>query len=598
MPKTSWSNMFEYLLLGTPNSGKTTLYNALCAKNEKTGNWHGVTAVVKRGSYTFEKEEFFVDDLPGIYSLEARSLEEKNTVDRLKRVKSEKIIVVIDACSVSGGVTLCEQLLKGGYKFGVILNKANGNKEKKLCEEIFGVNVVCVNSYDEKSVKNFKESVKNVPTVTAVKRVNFFQNNFCKADKYLLNPFVNIGIFITFCLLCLYCCVGNYSLGKFCSDFFKMQSERFCVFCRAFLTRKGLSGFLVGVICGGIQGVGDVFSFIPQIIILNLFLFVYEESGFAERSACVFFPLLNRSGLGVKSLFPLISGFTCTALSCELCNSCENERAKRKTLKSLSVTPCSAKITVFIFLCKTFFKNSFLALLFLFLLQATVWLAVLLYFVIIGDKYEPFIGELDKLKLPRVKSVVKKSLDSAFAFVKKTALIIALISLALSVFTGVSVNFTPCENLSDSLLALFAKKISFVFYPLGIRDFRYVVGLISGLFAKEGVIGALSSLSASGAGISFSSRCAFCVFFALYSPCLVALGAFKREEGFVFSLIIFLKNTVFGYIGAFLTYKTLNGEYLFLIIFIIFVIIFFKVSYEVKKRYGKKRRKNFANCVK
>lgn len=592
--------MFEYLLLGNPNSGKTTLYNALCDKNEKTGNWHGVTAVVKRGSYIFEKEEFYVSDLPGIYSLKASSIEEKNTLKKLNELTSEKIIVLVDANHIEGAVKLCEELIEKGFKFSVVLTKAGFTdiKTVKLCEEIFGVSVFAVNAYDYKSVKSFKESVKNLKTVERLKKVDFFQNNFCQADKYLLNPFINTALFIVFCLSCLYCCIGRYSLGKFCSDFFELQSDRFCGYVGEYLMRKKVSVFLVRVVCGGIQGVSDVFSFIPQIVILNCFLYVYEESGFAERTASVMFPVLNKSGLGCKSLFPLISGFTCTAVSCELCNSCENEKSKIRALNGLSVVPCSAKIAVFIFLSKTFFGKPFLAVAFLFLLQTAVAVATVIWFTVTNDEKEYFVKELDKLRFPPLKSVLKKSFVSVVDFIKKTAVVIALISVALSVFTGVSVNFTLCDNVSESLLGFFAQKISFVFYPLGIRDWRYIVGVLCGLFAKEGVIGALSSLSVSGAGLSFSSRCAFCVFFALYPPCLVAMNSFRKEKNFLFSLKIFLKNLIFGYIGGFLTYKTLNGEYLFLIIFIIFVIIFFKVSYEVKKRYGKKRRKNFANCVK
>lgn len=592
--------MFEYLLLGNPNSGKTSLYNALCDKNEKTGNWHGVTAVVKKSSYKYNGEEFCVSDLPGIYSLKASSLEEKNSVKRLNEVNEEKIIVLIDACHIEGGVKLCKELIEKGFKFSVVLSKSrlNDRKTVKLCEEIFGVNVFVVNAYDGKNVKRFKESVKNLKEVTKIKEVDFFQNNFCKADKYLLNPFINLAIFIVFSLCCLYCCVGNYSLGKFCSDFFKLQSDRFCGYCGSFLKRKKLSGFLIKVICGGIHGVSDVLAFIPQIVILNCFLYVYEESGFAERTASVMFPVLNRSGLGCKSLFPLISGFTCTALSCELCNSCENEKAKIKTLKELSIIPCSAKSTVIIFLCKTFFKNSFLAVTLLFLLQTAVAVALIIWFTVTNDEKEYFIKELDKLRFPKIKLVLKKSFNSACDFVKKTTVIIALISVALSVFVGVSVNFTVCDNISESLLGFIAKKISFVFYPLGIRDWRYVVSVLCGLFAKEGVIGAVSALSVSGAGLSFASRCAFCVFFAGFPPCFVAINSFKKEEGFLFSFKIFLKNIIFGYIGGFLTYKTLNGDYLFLIIFVIFVMIITKVGYDIKKHNSKKERKSFSNSLK
>lgn len=590
--------MFEYYLTGNANSGKTTLYNAVCKADEKTGNWHGVTAVVKKSGYTFENESFLVSDLPGIYSLTPVSLEEKNSVEAIKSVKNQLIVVVIDINSIQGGIRLCKDLLKEKLKFTVVLTKTQGKKVSLInkCERILGIKCFCVNAYDKKSVKAFKESVKKLPIVTEIKDEEIAQNNFKRIDKFFLNSFFNLLFFAFFSCVALYSSIGKYSLGSFFSDKLNSQTENFSVRAYAFLNGRVTELVRKIIVKGVIEGVGSVICFIPQVFILNFFISLYEESGFAERTSCCVGVSLSKLGLGVKCLFPLVSGLTCTALSCELCNSCENEKIKKRTMDCLSFVPCSAKNATLIYLCKTFFARPFIAIISLYVLQVfiIVFLAVFLKFVY-GVQRQPLIKELDALCFPPVSLIFKKSFKAVGDFVKKAGIVIALISVSLTLFTTVNVNFNYCENLSESILGFFAKKISFVFYPLGIYDWRYSVGAICGAFAKEGVIGACSSLNLSRAGLSFASRFSYCVFIALYSPCFVALASFKRQSNFVFSLKIFIRNTLIGYIGGFLCYKTLNKNYLSLIIFSIAVIMFVTVFYEIKKRNGRKTRVNFGN---
>lgn len=590
--------MFEYYLTGNANSGKTTLYNALCKADEKTGNWHGVTAVVKKSGYMFDNEKFLVSDLPGIYSLNPVSLEEKNSVDAIKSVKEQLIVVVIDINSLQSGIKLCKDLLKEKLKFTVVLTKTQRKKMSLInkCERIFGIKCFCVNAYDRKSVKAFKESVKNLPIVTEIKDEKIEQNNFKSIDKIFLNSFFNLVFFIVFSCVALYCSIGKYSLGSFLSDKLNSQTENFSVRAYAFLNGRVTELVRKIIVKGVIEGIGSVLSFIPQIFILNFFISLYEESGFAERTSCCVGVSLSKLGLGVKCLFPLVSGLTCTGVSCELCNSCENEKIKKRTMDCLSFVPCSAKNATLIYLCKTFFAKPFIAIISLYVLQVfiIVFLAVALK-LIYGVQRQPLIKELDCLRFPPVSFIFKRSFKAVGDFVKKVGIIITLISVSLTLFTAVNANFSFCENLSESLLAFVAKKISFVFYPLGIYDWRYSVGAICGFFAKEGVIGACSSLNLSRAGLSFASRFSYCVFISLYSPCFVALASFKKESNFAFSLKIFIRNTLIGYIGGFLCYKTLNKNYLSLIIFLIAVIIITAVLYGIKKRNGRKTRVNFGN---
>ncbi len=600
--------MCKYLLVGNPNSGKTTLFNALTASREKTGNFYGVTATTSKSGYKLENKRFEVIDLPGIYSLKPYSLEEQNAVKQIYQEEYDFIVCLIDALSPLGGLELVRELLPLNKRLiiGVTklegLTKRGGKLDLKRLEQVFGVEVVAVNAKSAGSVKAFKERLKN----NNDKRINdfnsdkivrevFFPPKRQSLDKALLNPLFCFVLCLIIFSAVFFIAFSPYSLVSLIS---KKIENGFEIICQALgerLINGGVSKFVTTVLQKGLNSCGAVLGFLPQLITLNFFMLLLEESGIASRYSILLAKLLKRGGLSGKSIFPLVSSLGCTSVSCRLCNSSENEKIKLRTLSCLPFVPCSAKNAVFLFLCSRLFPYPFVAIILIYSLH----LGGLIIYSRLAERLNPteklkVVVELAPLVFPDLKSVLYSSLGVAISFFKKIFLSVLLVSITLAIFTSLDKGFNYTDEIQNSLLAIMGKKISIAFRPIGLEDWQIVVALLCGLFAKETTVGVISMLYGEAFTLGLASAVSLIVFFSAYPPCFIALSAFNQERrrlGFK----IFIKHLLIGYIGALFTFNLLTKRLVFSIIILSLIIVGWLV-YE--NRYCKYKRKIISNCGK
>ncbi len=600
--------MFKYILVGNPNSGKTTLFNALTQSAEKTGNFHGVTATLAKSGYKFKNSSYIVEDLPGIYSLQPYSLEERVSVNALKGGDYHCIICLIDALSPLGGLELVKNLkaLNKSVVVGVtklnLLRKRGGELNLQKLEKALGVQVLEVNAKSSRSVKDFKNKISNLKkqdlndfnSEKILKQI-YLAPKRRKLEIALLNPALCFAVCLVIFSVIFFISFSQYSFISKLSRGLENGVENLVQLLSDKMLGLGVSEFVIAVIQKGLSGCGAVLGFLPRLVTLNFFMLLLEESGIACRYSIILSNRLKRGGLSGKSVFPLISSLGCTALSCKLCNASENQKIKERTLNCLPFVPCSAKNVVYLFLCSKIFSYPAIALILIYIFNL-IALTVYAYFAerVNPSNSSPEIVEIAPLTTPDLKSVISSSLAVALSFFKKIILSVLMVSVTLSILTSLDGSFNFTTQLQNSLLARASKKISFLFAPIGLDKWEIVVALICGLFAKETTVGAITMLCGSSFSLPITSGVSLITFFTLYSPCLIALSAFNKEKAFL-GVKIFIKQTVFGYIGALFVYNLLTKNFVFSIIILSLIIVGW-LGYE--NRYSKRKRKTISHCRK
>lgn len=598
--------MFKLALVGQANSGKTTLFNALTNSKEKVGNFHGVTATISKSAYKLNNTTFEVADLPGIYSLVPRSLEEQTTTDYLIKGQYDYIICLIDGLCPLGALELILQLKKlnkpiivGVTKLN-LLKKRGGYLDLEVLEKNIGVTIVEVNAKSSKSVLNFKRYIENFKREKVINfspektlRQAFTEPKPQRLEKLLLNPFWCMLICVVIFWLVFFLAFSHYSIVSIFSAKIEVGVEVLSQFLTEKLLTLGVTNFVASILQKTINSTGIVLAFLPKLLTLNFCMLILEESGVASRYSIILSNLLNKGGLNGKSVFPLISGLGCSAISCKLCNASQNEKVKGRTLACLPFVPCSAKSVVFLFLCSLFtYPTLALICVYLFNILALViyaWLAQRLNPI----KSSPQVLELAPLAIPNIKSVVSSSVTLAISFFKKIILSVSLVSLTLAVLTCLDSGFNYTNQLDNSLLAQVGKVVSPIFKPIGF-SWEIVLALLCGLFAKETTIGTITMLYGNSLSISMASLISLIVFFSLYSPCFIALACFNKESKWL-GVKIFVKHTLFGYIGALFVYNLLTKRLVFSIIMLCLIVVGWLV-YE--KFYCRYKRKIISPCGK
>lgn len=550
---------YNVLIVGNPNSGKTTIFNKLCNRHEKTGNFNGVTASVAKGVYKSKNDLYNIYDLPGIYSLNNAFAEELVTKREIEKEKFSFIINVVDGTNLVSGLKVTKELFDKGYPVLVVLTKYNELDVKKL-KEILPYNLILSTQLKGELSLLLGAKNKQFPRVEVIEMLS----NTKKPPLKLFNQSVCLGIFFISLFISLYVAFGKYSIGTFMSDLLNNGITYLQGYLGDFLEEKNVSGFVQNILCNGILGgVGSVLSFIPQVVILHLLFTFLEESGLVSIFAVVFHKNLSRVGLSGKVLFPLTSGLGCTAVSCRLCNNAENDCIKKNALSILPNLGCLAKNTVYIYICKLLFKNYFIAVCLIYVFICVTILFSLFFKKKLSNCAQPLIMELPSIAFPNFKVVLKRLVYSLREFIFKISVIVFFVNFILSILVSVSFSFEYVgDNIEDSILCFLAKKISILFYPIGL-DWKCVISLICGVFAKESVIGVFALL---GVNLTKAQGVSFLIFFILYPPCVVSLASFKYESNFKFTLKIFIKQMFYGYIGALIVYKTLLGRPYYLII--------------------------------
>ena len=357
-----------------------------------------------------------------------------------------------------------------------------------------------------------------------------------KVDKILTGKFTAIPIFLGIMLLIFYLTFNV--IGSFLSDVLAMGIDALTTAVDAALTNYGLNPVVHSLLIDGIfEGVGSVLSFLPIIVTLFFFLSILEDTGYMARVAFVMDKLLRKVGLSGKSIVPMLIGFGCSVPAVMATRTLSSERDRTMTILLTPFMSCSAKIPIYAFFTAAFFPhNGALVMIGLYVtgIVAGILAALVLDKAVFRGKPIPFVMELPNYRLPSAKSVALLLWDKAKDFLQRAFTVIFFATIAVWFLQSFDAQLNVVSDSARSLLAMLGRLIAPVFAPLGFGDWRCATALITGFIAKESVVSTLEILTAGSALTAlFTTKTAvsFLVFTLLYTPCVAAIAAIRREVG-------------------------------------------------------------------
>ena len=644
-------------LAGNPNSGKTTLFNALTGSNQFVGNWPGVTVEKKEGKWKEDKEVVIID-LPGIYSLSPYTLEEVVARNYLITERPDAILNIVDGTNLERNLYLTTQLLELGIPVVMAINmmdivRKNGDEinTKKLAEKL-GCEVVTISALKGDGIKDaasravkhagqkagqesvhefapevenylneiegrlgyeipeeqkrfyaiklferddkIKDAMKNAPDVEDIiaraekemdddaesiitnERYSFIGSIIgdClkknktqelttsdKIDRIVTNRWLALPIFAAVMWLVYY--VSVTTVGSILTDWTNdtLFGEWIIPAAQSFFEGIGCADWLTGLIVDGvISGVGAVLGFVPQMLVLFIFLAFLESCGYMARIAFIMDRIFRKFGLSGKSFIPMLIGTGCGVPGVMASRTIENDRDRKMTVMTTTFIPCGAKLPIIALIAGALFDGA-------------SWVAPSAYFVGIaaiicsgiilkktkmfaGDP-APFVMELPAYHMPTVGNVLRSMWERGWSFIKKAGTIITLSTIVVWFLLNFGwtdagfgmLNFDGLEGAAmeaaqaECILAKIGNLISWIFTPLGWGDWKMTVAAITGLVAKENVVGTFGQLfgfaevaedgqeiwGTLANSMSQIAAYSFLVFNLLCAPCFAAMGAIKRE---------------------------------------------------------------------
>ena len=537
---------------GNPNSGKTTMYNALTGSSEKVGNWAGVTvdkkeAPIKR-TYAGDLELIAVD-LPGAYSMSPFTSEESITSSFVRNERPDAIINIVDATNLSRSLFFTTQLLELGVPVVVALNKSDINEKKKtqidekLLSKKLGcpvVETVSTSSEGLKEVVNAAVSLlgkgqaapysqgdidlTSKQAVSADDRKRFeFVNSIVKAvesrtvrtrdknsqdkiDAVLTHPLVGLPIFAVVMFLVFQ--ISQAWLGVWIAEGYEFENgftipglvtliDTFKEWVAGLL--EGGNDFLVALLTEGIiGGVSAVVGFLPLVMVMYFLIALLEDCGYMARATVVLDPIFKKVGLSGKSVIPFVIGTGCAIPGVMAARTIRNERERNATAMLAPFMPCGAKLPVIALFAGAFFEDaSWVGTLMYFVGILFILLGALLVNKIAGHKARKsfFIMELPEYKLPSVKRAAVSMLQRGWAYIVKAGTIILVCNAAVFIMQSFDWNFRlVAEGMENtSILATIANPIATLLVPVvGIAAWQLAAGAVTGFIAKENVVGTLA----------------------------------------------------------------------------------------------------------
>ncbi len=392
-----------------------------------------------------------------------------------------------------------------------------------------------------------------------------------KIDKVLTNKYLAIPMFIAIMGFIFWMTFSV--LGKWLSDMLALGISSLKSIVDAALTAYGLNPVVHSLVIDGVfAGVGSMLSFLPMIVVLFFFLAILEDTGYMARVAFVMDKLLRRIGLSGRSFVPMLIGFGCSVPAIMATRTLSSERDRKMTMLLIPFMSCSAKISIYAVFTAAFFPNHgglVMTCLYVFGILVGILAAKILSKTVFTGKPVPFVMELPNYRMPSLKSVLLLMWEKAWDFIRRAFTVIFAATIVIWFLQTFDTRLNVVGSGStDSLLAIIGTWIAPVFAPLGFGDWRVATALLTGLMAKEAVISTLGVLMNTGANIGsaalltlFTTRSAlsFLVFCLLYTPCVAALAAFRREMGSgVKTALVVLSQCCVAWLAAFVVY-TLTG---------------------------------------
>ena len=356
-----------------------------------------------------------------------------------------------------------------------------------------------------------------------------------RADKILTGKYTAIPIFIGVMLLVFY--LTFHVIGQRLSDLLADGIDALTVLVDRALTAYGINPVVQSLVVDGIfEGVGSVLSFLPVIVTLFFFLSILEDTGYMARVAFVMDKLLRKIGLSGKSIVPMLIGFGCTVPAVMAARTLPSERDRTMTILLTPFMSCSAKIPIYAFFSAAFFPDyAALVMTGLYVLGIAFGIvSALVLKTAFRGRPVPFVMELPNYRLPSAKSVLLLLWDKARDFIERAFTVIFLATIVIWFLQSFDAHLNVVASSEQSLLAIVGKWLAPVFAPLGFADWRCATALITGFIAKESVVSTLQILLGGAAAASlFTTRTAlsFLVFTLLYTPCVAAIAAIRREVG-------------------------------------------------------------------
>ena len=529
-------------LAGNPNSGKTTMYNALTGKSEQVGNWAGVTvdkneSYIKKSLYDGD-EEVIVVDLPGAYSMSPFTAEESITSDYVRTDNPDVIINIVDATNLSRSLFFTTQLLELGIPMVIALNKSdiNEKKETEIDVQLLSKKLECpametvsIQSGDnglrevvDKALSLVGKGQKAVyvqepvdlldkeacegadrkrfefvnSVVAAVEKRKVFTNNKNGQDKFdriITSLWLGIPIFALVMFLVFY--ISQTTLGTWIAEWLTGGIEVF----QAWVAGKveNASPILQSLLVEGIiGGVGAVVGFLPLVMVMYFLIALLEDCGYMARATVVLDPIFKKVGLSGKSIIPMVVGTGCAIPGVMACRTIRNERERRATAMLTPFMPCGAKLPVIALFVGAFFPGAkWVTPLMYFTGIVLILLGALLVRTITVDKSKKsyFIMELPEYKFPSIKRATLSMLSRGKDYIVKAGTIILVCNTAVQIMQTFNWKLQYVEEADASILASIASPIAVVLVPIvGVAAWQLAAAAVTGFIAKENVVGTLA----------------------------------------------------------------------------------------------------------
>lgn len=529
-------------LTGNPNSGKTTLFNAITGKIEKVGNWAGVTIDKKegniKGQYNKTGKEIIAIDLPGAYSMSPYTSEESITSSFVKGENPDVLINIVDATNLSRSLFFTSQLLELKIPVVVALNKSDANRKKNNrinvaqlskelgCQVIETVSttgegleelITAVNrvvgkeqgpvfelgevdlsqraSVEQADQRRYAFIKKIVTKVESRAQASNQQTNQDVADRIIAHKWAGIPIFIA--VMWAVFSISQTYVGPFFADTFVGWLEGLQGFVADLIGDKAspfLSSLLVDGIIGGFVA---IVGFLPLIMVLFFLLALLEDCGYMARVAVVMDRFFVKVGLSGKSIIPMVIGTGCAIPGVMATRTIKNERQRRTTAMLTPFMPCGAKLPVIALFAGVFFNDAaWVGTLMYFLAIAIIILGALIVVQITGEKGVKayFIMELPEYRFPSIKRASQSTISRAKGFIIKAGTIILLCNMVVQIMQTFNWQFQVVgEGAADtSILAAIASPFALLLVPLGFGVWQLAAAAITGFIAKENVVGTLA----------------------------------------------------------------------------------------------------------